>query len=73
MIALAGGALLHHDMVSHGLDRGCRTKSPSPRRNAIVNNVVLLVQSYANLAGGNFFGAARERRERRDLCERRAR
>ncbi len=57
VIALAGGALLRHDMVSMGW-KGLPYEITFAASNVIVNNVVLLVQSYANLAGGNFFGAS---------------
>jgi hypothetical protein len=55
LIALAGGALLHRAMV----DSGVHAQPFTPgfvAASALVNNAILLVQSYVNLAGGEFFG-----------------
>jgi hypothetical protein len=55
-IALAGGALLRHDMVARGW-----TAVPFDvhlaSTGALLHNIALLVRSYTNLAGGDFFGA----------------
>ena len=55
VIALGVGALLHDEMVSMGWV-GVPFEIYFAATSVLVNNFVLLVESYANLAGGNFFG-----------------
>jgi hypothetical protein len=55
VIALVGGAVLHHAMVKQGWT-SLPFKVSFVSTSSIVHNVELLVQSYTNLAGGNFFG-----------------
>jgi hypothetical protein len=54
VIALAVGAFLHSEMVAMGWV-GAPFEIYFAASSALVSNFMLLVESYANLAGGNFF------------------
>jgi hypothetical protein len=56
VIALAVGAVLHHDMVSMGWI-SAPFEISFATTNQVLKNVGLLVESYVSLAGGDFFGA----------------
>ena len=55
VIALAVGAVLHERMVAMGWT-GTPFQIYFAATTVLLNNFVLLVESYVNLAGGNFFG-----------------
>jgi len=55
VIALVGGAVLHHAMVRNGWT-SLPFRVSFVSTSSLVHNVVLLLQAYTNLAGGNFFG-----------------
>lgn len=57
VVALVGGALLHHAMVAHGWT-AFPLKISLVSASSLVHNLVVVLQSYTNLAGGDFFGAA---------------
>jgi hypothetical protein len=56
VIALVGGAVLHHAMVKQGWTSLPFITVSFASTNSIVHNVVVLLQSFTSLAGGNFLG-----------------
>lgn len=55
VVALAGGAVLHHAMVRDGWT-SLPFRPNFASTSVLGHNFVLLAQAYTNLAGGNFFG-----------------